>query len=491
MEYKLNGSDIVVSLQDVHIDANVGESAKLEVQTAVNFIKSGQAEVNAVADARTAEFNANAAAKIAIVNAGAESASQSAGSASDSANAAQGYANNAEDSATAAAASAESINFAKSTNTDLETDGEPSDDYVPTQKAVKTYVDDGLSAKVDASSLATVAFTGDYDDLSDKPTLGTMAAESASNYTKTANLASVALSGSYNDLTNKPTIPTVNNATLTISKNGSSVGTFTANASSAKTINITVPTSASDVGALPSTTKYGAKMTLSLDNLTYKITAQLKDQNGSNLGASSFVDLPLENFATHSELSSAVSGLASENWVLAQGYTTNVGTVTSVNNTSPDSAGNVTLSIPPAQVNSDWNAVSGVAEILNKPTIPTVNNATITFTQGGTTKGTITLNQSSNQTIAFDAGGGGGTVDQTYNSTSSNAQSGIAIAGAGFLTSSALSGYATEAWVGNQGYQLASNIATTLTSTLTDSQYPSAKLFYDTCGDIETLINAL
>jgi len=28
--------------------------------------------------------------------------------------------------------------------------------------------------------------------------------------------------------------------------------------------------------------------------------------------------------------------------------------------------------IPAAQVNSDWNAVSGVAQILNKPTIPTV-----------------------------------------------------------------------------------------------------------------------
>ena len=64
--------------------------------------------------------------------------------------------------------------------------------------------------------------------------------------------------------------------------------------------------------------------------------------------------------------------------------------------------------IPAAQVNSDWNANSGVAQILNKPTIPTVNNPTITFTQGGVTKGRITLNQSSSQTIAFDAGGGGG-----------------------------------------------------------------------------------
>ena len=74
-------------------------------------------------------------------------------------------------------------------------------------------------------------------------------------------------------------------------------------------------------------------------------------------------------------------------------------------------------------------------DLINQPTIPTVNNSTIIFTQGGVTKGTITLNQSSNQTIALDAGGGGGTgtVDQTYDSTSTNAQSGVAIAGARFL----------------------------------------------------------
>lgn len=33
------------------------------------------------------------------------------------------------------------------------------------------------------------------------------------------------------------------------------------------------------------------------------------------------------------------------------------------------------LSIPNAQVNSDWNAASGVAQILNKPTIPTITNS--------------------------------------------------------------------------------------------------------------------
>lgn len=56
------------------------------------------------------------------------------------------------------------------------------------------------------------------------------------------DLASVATSGSYSDLINKPTIPTVNNATLTIQKNGSTVETFTANSSTSTTANITVPT---------------------------------------------------------------------------------------------------------------------------------------------------------------------------------------------------------------------------------------------------------
>ena len=56
------------------------------------------------------------------------------------------------------------------------------------------------------------------------------------------DLASVATSGSYSDLINKPTIPTVNNATLTIQKNGSTVATFTANSSTSTTANIVVPT---------------------------------------------------------------------------------------------------------------------------------------------------------------------------------------------------------------------------------------------------------
>ena len=61
------------------------------------------------------------------------------------------------------------------------------------------------------------------------------------------SFATVATSGSYNDLSNKPTIPTVNDATLTIQQNGTTVDSFSANSSSDKTVNITVPTKTSDL----------------------------------------------------------------------------------------------------------------------------------------------------------------------------------------------------------------------------------------------------
>ena len=65
--------------------------------------------------------------------------------------------------------------------------------------------------------------------------------------TKNKTLATVATSGSYADLANKPTIPTVNNGKLTIQKNGSTVATFTANQSGNATANISVPTKLSDL----------------------------------------------------------------------------------------------------------------------------------------------------------------------------------------------------------------------------------------------------
>lgn len=73
-------------------------------------------------------------------------------------------------------------------------------------------------------------------------------------------------------------VPTVNDSTITVQKNGTTVDSFTLNQSSDKSINITVPTQASDVHALPDSTKYGASLSVN------GTSVQLKDQDGNNLG---------------------------------------------------------------------------------------------------------------------------------------------------------------------------------------------------------------
>jgi hypothetical protein len=100
-------------------------------------------------------------------------------------------------------------------------------------------------------------------------------------------------------------IPTVNDKTLTVQKNGTDVGTFTANSAQDKTINITVPTTAADVNALPDSTKYGASITVSLDSSTYVLTTTLKDQDGNTLGTAQAVDLPIESVVVSGSYDSA------------------------------------------------------------------------------------------------------------------------------------------------------------------------------------------
>ena len=63
----------------------------------------------------------------------------------------------------------------------------------------------------------------------------------------TINLHKVSKTGSYNDLLNTPTIPTVNDSTITIQKNSTTVDTFTLNQSTNKSINISVPTTVAEL----------------------------------------------------------------------------------------------------------------------------------------------------------------------------------------------------------------------------------------------------
>ena len=108
---------------------------------------------------------------------------------------------------------------------DTEANWEKATNFVPLKGEIIIY-DDLKKIKIGdgATKVGNLAFINDLD-----------------------TLAAIAKTGSYNDLKNKPTIPSVGNGTLTIQKNGTSAGTFTANATTDKTINIIVPTKVSEL----------------------------------------------------------------------------------------------------------------------------------------------------------------------------------------------------------------------------------------------------
>ena len=107
-----------------------------------------------------------------------------------------------------------------------------------------------ISGKANTADLATVATSGSYNDLTNKPTIpsapGTLnttatAAQSTSasqSLSGNITLHKISKTGSYSDLNDKPTIPTVNDNTITLTFNGATVGTFTLNQNSNKTIDI-------------------------------------------------------------------------------------------------------------------------------------------------------------------------------------------------------------------------------------------------------------
>ena len=101
-------------------------------------------------------------------------------------------------------------------NDALLTKADKSDTYTKTQvdSAISTAVENiDLTDYATKAELSTVATTGDYNDLSNKPTIPSL----ENYYTKTEvddelatkQDASTAFSGDYDDLTNKPTIPVV------------------------------------------------------------------------------------------------------------------------------------------------------------------------------------------------------------------------------------------------------------------------------------------
>ena len=158
-------------------------------------------------------------------------------------------------------------------------------------------------------------------------------------------------------------IPTVGNGTITVTQGGVSKGTFTVNQSGNTTI-------ALDAGG-------GTQV---------QSDWAMKDPKDPSF----ILNKPTIPYVSDVQITLTQGGVTKGSFTLNQGNATTI---------NLDSV---------SQVQSNWleDDPSEPSYIENKPSIPTVNNPTITFNQGGITKGTITLNQSSGTTINFDAGGG-------------------------------------------------------------------------------------
>lgn len=306
------------------------------------------------------------------------------------------------------------------------------------------------------------------------------------------DLATVATTGSYNDLSDKPTIPSITNRVNGAPLSNSASVFYGTSSTAAATVEkeVSIPSITTlDVGTVivvqPTVTSTVANSTIKLNNFSaypmrYNNAAITTSTDSIVWNAAypsvwvfdgtywRFVAHGIDSNTTYSTMSVAegTAGTATSNRVLQavnlkqiiQGTTlTGIDVATtgavSASDTITDGIGKLQATkantadlatvatsgsyndlsdkptIPAAQVNSDWNANSGVAQILNKPTlatvatsgsyndlsnkptIPTVNNPTITITQGGVTKGSFSLNQATGDTIALDAGGGGGSAD--------------------------------------------------------------------------------
>lgn len=164
------------------------------------------------------------------------------------------------------------------------------------------------------------------------------------NYVLSASLAAVATSGSYNDLTNKPTIPTV----------PTNVSAFTNDSGYVTSAGLTW-------GSISGKPTFSTVATSgSYNDLSNKPTipaAQVNSDWTSSTGVSQILNKPTLSAVATSGAYADLSGKPTLSAVATSGSYIDL-------TNKP--------TIPAAQVNSDWTSVSGLSQILNKPTLATV-----------------------------------------------------------------------------------------------------------------------
>ena len=302
-------------------------------------------------------------------------------------------------------------------------------------------------------------------------------------------LATVATSGSYNDLSNKPTIPTVNNATLTIQKNGTNVATFTANASSNVTANISVPVVTSTYTATGTDAVNGKAVSnaIATKQDTLVSGTNIKTVGGTSLLGSGNIALPTVNNATltiqkNGTNVATFTANASSNVTANISVPNTTSSVTSGSTAALTSGGAYTNLVRRKSTSAATGSASQGVYVDANGQVQTCTAVTSTYAATGTApvNGVAVSNAIATKQDNLVSG----TNIKTINNTSILGSGNIDIQGGG-------SSYTAGDGIDITNGVISAKIATSISSTSTNEQSVGAKLFYDTVGDIETLINAL
>ena len=217
-------------------------------------------------------------------------------------------------------------------------------------------------------------------------TIDTKISTALNDYTPTADLAAVALSNSYNDLDNKPTI---GSATITIQKNSTKVDDFSVNATTNKSINISVPVNVTDLADASSyytSAQVDSAIATAVSSVyRYKgsvATYSLLPKTGNVAGDVYNVEDTGANYAWTGSVWDKLSDDLTN-------YVTLNGTQTLKNKTIAI-ADNTITGLATVATTGAYSDLTGT---------PTVGDATLTITRNNVSAGTFTANATANKSI--------------------------------------------------------------------------------------------